>query len=65
MASSALMMKVEAIRKTLKVCSGSGYGKIEIEFDSLKVVQMLSGQRQPDADVEGIIYDVLMLTQTV
>ncbi|CAL2241189.1 unnamed protein product [Prunus armeniaca] len=38
MASSALMMKAEAIRKNLKVCSGSGY---------------------------GIIYDVLMWTQTV
>lgn len=43
MANSAFMMKDEAIRKTLKVCSKSGYGKIEIESDSLQVVQMLSG----------------------
>ncbi|CAL2239591.1 unnamed protein product [Prunus armeniaca] len=59
--SMALMMEAEAIREALLACIRGRLVYVEIESDSMQLIQMLRGERQVDVAVEAMVFDIKVL----
>ncbi|BFG21532.1 hypothetical protein CerSpe_078060 [Prunus speciosa] len=59
--SMALMMEAEAIREALIACIKGRLVYVEVESNSLQMIQMIRGERQVDVAVEAIVFDIKML----
>ncbi|KAB2595388.1 ribonuclease H protein [Pyrus ussuriensis x Pyrus communis] len=55
---SSLMADVEAIRAALLACVEKGFGIVQFETNSKVMVDMLNGVLQPNAVIEGILWDI-------
>ncbi|KAB2607734.1 ribonuclease H protein [Pyrus ussuriensis x Pyrus communis] len=60
---SSLMAKAEMMRAALLACVEKGFGIVQLETDSKVMVDMINGVLQPDAVIEGIIWDIQHLKQ--
>ena len=64
-ANSALLVEADAIREALQYCSRQGFDQVEVETDSLQLVQMLLGQRGIDVEVEGVLFYIQILVRSL
>ncbi|VVA22022.1 PREDICTED: Ribonuclease H domain [Prunus dulcis] len=61
--ASALMVEAEAVRVALTRCLECGYDKVAVESYSLSLINMLNHEVAMDLEIEGILFDILCLTQ--
>ncbi|KAL6287381.1 hypothetical protein ACE6H2_011771 [Prunus campanulata] len=56
--SSALMVEALAIRDSLLVCLRLSFWEVVVESDAQRCIEMINGNCEPDADIEGLIFDI-------
>lgn len=59
--SLALMMEAEVIREALLACINCRLLCVEVESDSVQMIQMLRGEHHVDVAVEAIVFYIKML----
>ena len=60
---STLMVEAEAVQEALIRCLELGYDKVVVESNSLSLINMLNQEASKDVEIEGILFDVICLTQ--
>ncbi|KAI5329357.1 hypothetical protein L3X38_028754 [Prunus dulcis] len=57
------MVEAEAVQEALIRCLELGYDKVVVESNSLSLINMLNQEASKDVEIEGILFDVICLTQ--
>ena len=60
---SSIMAEAEAMRVALEACVEKGFPFVQLETDSQVLVDMLHGHTQPEAVLDGILWDISVLKQ--
>ncbi|KAM2041182.1 hypothetical protein ACFX16_035024 [Malus domestica] len=60
---SSLMAEAEAMKAALLACVKKGFRIVQLETDSKVLVDMLNGVLQPEAVMEGILWDIQHIKQ--
>ncbi|KAH0976730.1 hypothetical protein GBA52_026449 [Prunus armeniaca] len=63
--ASVLMAEAEAIREGLTRCLEVGFDKVAVESDSLGLIKMLNQEVAVNLEIEGILFDIQCLIQSV
>lgn len=54
-------MEAEAVREGLQACIRCHLDCVEVESDSMQLIQMLRAERQVEVSVEVIVFDIKVL----
>ncbi|XP_068340299.1 uncharacterized protein [Pyrus communis] len=60
---SSVMAETKALRAALVACVERGFGVVQVETDSKVLLDMINGILQPEAVLEGILWDVNHIKQ--